>query len=119
MSPNLNARGLGLGETPFRRWGGYRGLFIVSVDAPEPLLGAAGRIDTSTPNVAWVKATALITNATNPHTVATGAALETTNDPPAAARCCIDLFAGAGGLAIGLEAAGFDHVALVEQPPDE
>eukprot|EP00964_Phaeocystis_antarctica_P106206 scaffold71135_cov30-Phaeocystis_antarctica.AAC.1 len=32
MSPNLNARGLGLGETPFRRWGGYRGLFIVSVD---------------------------------------------------------------------------------------
>eukprot|EP00964_Phaeocystis_antarctica_P074454 scaffold45777_cov75-Phaeocystis_antarctica.AAC.2 len=32
MSPNLNARGLGLGETPLRRWGGYRGLFIVSVD---------------------------------------------------------------------------------------
>eukprot|EP00964_Phaeocystis_antarctica_P122409 scaffold86076_cov109-Phaeocystis_antarctica.AAC.1 len=31
MSPNLNARGLGLGETPLRRWGGYRGSFIVSV----------------------------------------------------------------------------------------
>ena len=32
MSPNLNARGLGLGETPLGRWGGYRGLFIMSVD---------------------------------------------------------------------------------------
>eukprot|EP00964_Phaeocystis_antarctica_P031992 scaffold18103_cov90-Phaeocystis_antarctica.AAC.1 len=31
MSPNLNARGLGLGETPLRRWGGYRGSVIVSV----------------------------------------------------------------------------------------
>eukprot|EP00964_Phaeocystis_antarctica_P142446 scaffold107715_cov36-Phaeocystis_antarctica.AAC.1 len=31
MSPNLNARGLGLGETPLRRWGGYRGSEIVSV----------------------------------------------------------------------------------------
>ena len=31
MSPNLNARGLELGETPLRRWGGYRGSFIVSV----------------------------------------------------------------------------------------
>ena len=32
MSPNLNARGLGLGETPLGRWGGYRGSVIVSVD---------------------------------------------------------------------------------------
>eukprot|EP00964_Phaeocystis_antarctica_P081800 scaffold51205_cov36-Phaeocystis_antarctica.AAC.1 len=30
MSPNLNARGLGLGETPLGRWGGYRGLFMHS-----------------------------------------------------------------------------------------
>ena len=35
MSPNLNARGLGLGETPLRRWGGYRGSVIVSVDHRE------------------------------------------------------------------------------------
>ena len=32
MSPNLNARGLGLGETPLGRWVGYRGSVIVSVD---------------------------------------------------------------------------------------
>ena len=28
----LNARGLGSGETPLRRWGGYRGSVIVSVE---------------------------------------------------------------------------------------
>jgi len=36
MSPNLNARGLGLGETPLGRWVGYRGSVIVSVDHREP-----------------------------------------------------------------------------------
>ena len=34
--------------------------------------------------------------------------------PPASARGCIDLFAGAGGLAIGVGAAGFNHFALIE-----
>ena len=28
---------------------------------------------------------------------------------------CVELFAGAGGMALGLEAAGFEHVALVER----
>lgn len=31
---------------------------------------------------------------------------------------CIELFAGAGGAALGLEAAGFHHTALVERDPD-
>ena len=28
---------------------------------------------------------------------------------------CIELFAGAGGLALGVEAAGFHHVAVIER----
>ncbi|MBL9178652.1 MAG: DNA cytosine methyltransferase [Verrucomicrobiaceae bacterium] len=30
----------------------------------------------------------------------------------------IELFSGAGGLALGLEAAGFEHLALVERNKD-
>ena len=33
---------------------------------------------------------------------------------PRSTHTCVDLFAGAGGLALGLSGAGFDHLALVE-----
>jgi DNA (cytosine-5)-methyltransferase 1 len=33
-------------------------------------------------------------------------------------RSCLELFAGAGGAALGLEAAGLEHVALCEHDPD-
>jgi len=31
---------------------------------------------------------------------------------------CVELFAGAGGMAVGLEAAGFEHVAMIERDRD-
>lgn len=31
---------------------------------------------------------------------------------------CVEICAGAGGQAIGLDAAGFEHIALVEYEPD-
>ena len=41
-------------------------------------------------------------------------ATDTSREFATAARGCIDLFAGAGGLAIGLGEAGFEHIALLE-----
>lgn len=43
-----------------------------------------------------------------------------TADPglPSATTCCIEICAGAGGQALGLERAGFEHTALVELDPD-
>ncbi|MFD8060227.1 DNA cytosine methyltransferase [Streptomyces cyaneofuscatus] len=38
--------------------------------------------------------------------------------PPSATTCCIEICAGAGGQALGLERAGFELTALVELGPD-
>eukprot|EP00964_Phaeocystis_antarctica_P014480 scaffold7972_cov83-Phaeocystis_antarctica.AAC.1 len=64
--------------------------------------------------IAVIAAPPRTSNASGLHAMSAGEAPEACNHPPAAARSCIDLFAGAGGLAIGLGEAGFDHVALVE-----